>query len=264
MPLEDSVPIVSVLTFVLAGTCGAVGIVGIAVPEIRETEIPAETFPEKPEILSVDLADTDEVDAPAPPMPGSGKSEAPVSATPSVAPLEKPALDVTPPALPALCRIAVPERVVFPVAVPLPPPEEKTISATPKPEKMPEDISEPGRAVASGRADTPDGGGRPDGVAGGVAAGGIPGAPVRLVYGVGAGKQPSPEYPYGARRLNQTGSVRVRFGVSAGGRVVNAQLVEGCPFQLLNNAALRVIRSRWRFPEGLPRLYEVEIRFELK
>jgi hypothetical protein len=33
---------------------------------------------------------------------------------------------------------------------------------------------------------------------------------------------------------------------------------------LLNRAALRVVRERWRFSPGAIRVYEVSIRFELK
>jgi protein TonB len=89
-------------------------------------------------------------------------------------------------------------------------------------------------------------------------------APQQLTFGTGEGRQPAPEYPRRAMREGQEGTVVVRFVVGANGRVVSAQAHEPCPWELLNDAAVRVIRERWRFREGQPRAYEVAIRFQLK
>jgi protein TonB len=84
-----------------------------------------------------------------------------------------------------------------------------------------------------------------------------------LTFGEGEGKQPAPDYPRQAMRLGQEGTVLVRLAVDAGGRVVDAQTAIPSPWPLLNQAALRAVRERWRFREGPKRSYEVVIRFEL-
>jgi protein TonB len=88
-------------------------------------------------------------------------------------------------------------------------------------------------------------------------------APQPLTYGVGEGRQPAPEYPRLAMRLGQEGVVVVRLSVGADGRVVAAEASSPSPWPLLNEAALRVVRQRWRFSSGVARAYEVAIRFQL-
>ncbi len=85
----------------------------------------------------------------------------------------------------------------------------------------------------------------------------------RLTFGQGAGKQPAPEYPIVAQDAGQEGVVSVRFVVAENGRVTAAEAVAPSPWPLLNDAALRTIRNRWRFTGGQPRAFEVAIRFML-
>jgi len=85
-----------------------------------------------------------------------------------------------------------------------------------------------------------------------------------LAFGQGAGNQPAPRYPRQAVREGQEGSVTVVFTVNQRGRVVAAQLARSCPWPLLNEAALEVIRERWRFPAGEDRRYEIVIHFQLR
>ena len=77
------------------------------------------------------------------------------------------------------------------------------------------------------------------------------------------GRQPAPDYPWRAQREGQEGTVTVRFTVSEEGRVLAAEAVKPCPWNMLNEAAVRVIKERWRFVTGPIRLYEVSIRFQL-
>jgi protein TonB len=84
-----------------------------------------------------------------------------------------------------------------------------------------------------------------------------------LVFGQGEGRQPKPEYPLRARRDGQEGTVTLQLTVGPNGRVAGAEAVVPSPWTLLNEAALRVVRERWRFTPGEPRRYEVSIRFEL-
>ena len=84
-----------------------------------------------------------------------------------------------------------------------------------------------------------------------------------LIYGQDEGKRPAPLYPPVARLQRQEGTVVVRFTVSENGRVVAAQALSPSRWPLLNEAALRVVRERWRFPSGPPRLYDVAMCFNL-
>jgi periplasmic protein TonB len=84
-----------------------------------------------------------------------------------------------------------------------------------------------------------------------------------LTFGQGEGRQPAPEYPATARRLGQEGTVGVRLLVGESGRVLSAEAVLPSPWPLLNEAATRAVRERWRFRSGPARVYEVAIRFEI-
>lgn len=85
----------------------------------------------------------------------------------------------------------------------------------------------------------------------------------KLVHGQGEGLQPAPTYPAQALRAGQEGIVRVHFSVGENGRVIAADATEPCSWGLLNAAAVRVIRERWRFPAGPFRRYEVAIHFQI-
>ena len=63
------------------------------------------------------------------------------------------------------------------------------------------------------------------------------------------GRTPSPRYPSEARRNNQMGRVIVSFSVDEAGNVVQASIKDGCSYPLLNEEALRCVRT-WKFPPG--------------
>lgn len=85
----------------------------------------------------------------------------------------------------------------------------------------------------------------------------------RIIYGVGEGKQPAPQYPLEAVRNAQEGVVGIRFTVAADGHVVSAQVFSPSPWPLLNQAALDVVRDQWNVPQGANPLKEVFIRFKI-
>lgn len=85
-----------------------------------------------------------------------------------------------------------------------------------------------------------------------------------LVYGRGEGRQPAPRYPRTALREGQEGAVTCVFSVEASGRVSAVEIVDPCPWPLLNEEAARVIRSRWRFRRGEPRRYQITINFQIQ
>ncbi len=87
-------------------------------------------------------------------------------------------------------------------------------------------------------------------------------APQRLTYGQGEGAQPAPDYPREAIAAGEQGVVGIQFTVGEDGRVRGAQVVAPCRFSRLNQSALLAVRDRWRFHPGMPRTYEVSIRFQ--
>lgn len=92
-----------------------------------------------------------------------------------------------------------------------------------------------------------------------------PRTPVQsLVFGQGEGRQPAPTYPPRASQLGQEGVVSVQFSVDETGRVITAEAAQPSPWALLNEAAVRTVRERWRFTAGALRNYEVVIHFRLK
>ena len=58
--------------------------------------------------------------------------------------------------------------------------------------------------------------------------------------------------------------MRIGLTVSEDGRVLAAEVVAASPWPLLNEAARRTVRERWRFAPGPVRRFEVPIRFELQ
>ena len=75
--------------------------------------------------------------------------------------------------------------------------------------------------------------------------------------------QPPPEYPPEAVINGEEGTVIVRLTVDQDGRVTDAVASSPCSWPLLNNAAVRAVRSTWRFQKGPVRSYEVSIQFQL-
>jgi TonB family protein len=88
-------------------------------------------------------------------------------------------------------------------------------------------------------------------------------SPQTLVFGQGEGRQPAPEYPARAAKLGQQGTVDVRLTVDTDGRVIETVVAGPCEWTLLNDAAERTVRHRWRFSHGPMRVYEVAIHFAL-
>lgn len=84
-----------------------------------------------------------------------------------------------------------------------------------------------------------------------------------LTFGEGPGRQPAPDYPRRALQERQQGVVVIRFTVAENGQVSSAEATQPCLWPALNEAALRTVHERWRFPAGELRIYEIAIRFQL-
>jgi len=91
---------------------------------------------------------------------------------------------------------------------------------------------------------------------------GLP-APQILVFGQGEGRQPAPEYPVRAMTLRLEGVVGVRLTVNPDGRVVTTAIASSSTHPMLDDAAERCVKHRWRFARGQVRVYDVSIRFAL-
>jgi len=92
-----------------------------------------------------------------------------------------------------------------------------------------------------------------------------PSGPVRFnPRAVGEGYFPQPDYPPLAIRSQQQGTVEIRIKVDAAGLVTSAEVQKSSRFSLLDDAALRVVKNRWRFPAGAVRDYLWPCVFQLK
>jgi len=78
-----------------------------------------------------------------------------------------------------------------------------------------------------------------------------------------AGRMPAPSYPAESRRKGQTGTVVVEFTVDNSGRVAAAFAKDPSPWPLLNEEAVRTVRS-WRFPHGGVMKLQRPIVFQLR
>lgn len=58
---------------------------------------------------------------------------------------------------------------------------------------------------------------------------------------------PGPQYPYESRRKREQGTVRLKVYVNAEGRPEQVQIDRSSGFPNLDNAALDVVKKRWRF-----------------
>lgn len=214
----------SIFTTVLWMSCLAIGTVGMVIPYTRPVPPQPMPPPVQAEILQVELS-TEPFPEPSPPVAASSSLAPPPVVQPIAPPIE------TQP----MTAVAEPSAVAFALPVEGPTvlvePKRAQFAATPVVEDKPAPVAAP--------------------------------APKQFVYGQGEGHQPAPEYPLRARREGQEGSVGIRFTVGEHGRVLAAETSVPSPWTLLNDAALRVVRERWRFSPGTLRFYEVTIRFQL-
>jgi TonB family protein len=221
---DEGMEAVTVFTLVLWLVCLAIGALGF----VLQYERPQPSAPPEPPILAPQL----EVELTRDLMPPPE-----VDALPADSLVPPPPPDaLTPPAIIQPIRIAEPSPAM---AFPLP-----VEGAT---RVVDFDRAESSRPVVT---NTP-----PSTVA--------PPAAQSLIFGEGEGRQRAPDYPGGARRQGQEGTVLVRLTVGENGRVLTAEVVLPSPWPLLNEAALRAVREKWRFRRGPVRIYEVAIRFEI-
>lgn len=80
---------------------------------------------------------------------------------------------------------------------------------------------------------------------------------------IAAGRMPPPIYPEDARRKGQSGTVLIEFIVGTDGRVISAYPKHSSHWPILDNEAVRTVRS-WKFPPGTVMKQQRQIDFQLK
>lgn len=226
---SDFASVGALFALVLWITCATVSVVGFIIPYARPQAPPPPPPPVQAEILDVRLT-THEVPviSPEPTRPSE----------PFAAP---PPLEFTPPktAPPLIAVAEATPAVAFPLPI------EGPVRIVPAQEaayvRPPAEVAAPANPAPITSA-----------------------LPQQITFGQGEGIQPAPEYPRRALTAGQEGTVVVRFTVGESGRVIAAEAWTTSPWPLLNEAAVRVVRDRWRFGSGTTRLYEVAIHFQLQ
>ncbi len=79
----------------------------------------------------------------------------------------------------------------------------------------------------------------------------------------GGGITPPPNYPGYAQRNHYQGTVRIDFTVDALGAIVSAKVTKSSGYPMLDEAALEVVKNRWRFAPGPERPYYWECTFKM-
>lgn len=226
IPREEPALVLPVLTLVIWLGGLSVGVAGFVLPWLRPLPPEKASPPVPVPFVKVEL--TGEPPPPATVPPATTVPQPPPLARPPELPSPPPLAVAAPsPAIVFAVPVPAPARVV-----PAPEAAFRTVESTP--------VVEPSAPV-------------------------VPPAPAPqiLTFGQGEGRQPLPEYPREARRAGQQGTVTLRMTADEAGRVLAAEVHASSDWPLLDLAALRAAKSRWRFSPGPPRAYEVAIHFQL-
>jgi protein TonB len=91
-----------------------------------------------------------------------------------------------------------------------------------------------------------------------------PPKPMKFNPDASTGNFPKPTYPGYAWRNRYQGTVSLELIVDAGGSVVEAKVVKSSGFTILDDAAVKTVKEKWKFPPGSTRDYLWDCIFELK
>jgi protein TonB len=78
------------------------------------------------------------------------------------------------------------------------------------------------------------------------------------------GSYPPPEYPREALVHQFQGITTIEFKVDEAGRLVSAKVQKSSGYSILDDAALSILKNRWRFPPGERRWHVKDFVFQLK
>jgi protein TonB len=92
-----------------------------------------------------------------------------------------------------------------------------------------------------------------------------PAKPVQFnPHAAGEGYFSDPQYPAMALRNHYEGTAIIQIAVDEAGNTTEAKIFKSSGFPILDEAALDVVKKRWRFPPGPPRLYHWPCTFKLQ
>ncbi len=80
----------------------------------------------------------------------------------------------------------------------------------------------------------------------------------------GDGSFPKPSYPGMAIRNHYQGTATVEFTADAAGNISDVKLLHSSGYTVLDNAAVEVVKSQWRFNRGKPGVYQWPCVFQLQ
>ena len=83
-------------------------------------------------------------------------------------------------------------------------------------------------------------------------------------HAAGEGSFADPQYPSMALRNHYEGTTIIEIAVDTTGTITDAKVFKSSAYPLLDDAALDVVKKRWRFPPGQPRLYHWPCTFKLQ
>jgi protein TonB len=78
------------------------------------------------------------------------------------------------------------------------------------------------------------------------------------------GSYPWPDYPREAQIHQYQGTATIEFKVDEAGHLIFAKLQKSSGYTIFDDAALSMIKNRWRFPPGQPRWNTIDFVFQLK
>lgn len=179
---------------------------------------------------------------PTPTIMVSMVSDTPAAAEPVAQPPPPQAQPQQPTPQPKM--VAAPRPTDSPMTAP--PPEEPVRPAPPQPSAAPPTLAAAPSAAATGPAVTPPN------------------------FTAAYLNNPGPQYPYVSRRKREQGIVKLHVFVNAAGRPEKVEIQRSSGFPLLDQAALDIVKNRWRFApakqgdKAVSAWVVVPLEFELK
>ncbi len=78
------------------------------------------------------------------------------------------------------------------------------------------------------------------------------------------GVHPKPIYPGFAQRNHYQGTVEVLFTVDETGKIISADVMKSSGYPILDQAAVEVVKNKWKFPPGRAGKYISPFQFKLE
>ncbi len=75
---------------------------------------------------------------------------------------------------------------------------------------------------------------------------------------------PRPDYPFAARQRHQEGTVILLVTMDAAGNPLTVSVEQSSGYRILDDAALKKVRSSWRFKPGQSSSVHVPVEFHLQ